>query len=351
MSDGFEFARGEFLSSHALSESEVRTHGCFGIFPVRRNINHEVGNEVARDLVERWDDAVKDTTTENFHGIENNISGCWDALILPEADPERLKYSAWFTHFFFLLDDKAEALTREMAHGKLNPEVAKIFSAEGRDDPKAPLENVLVPAIRDLLATDRAKGIPVLRSWVNWLLTVDSKGLNDFQTIQEYIDFRVINCGLLTYPPMIEYTMNLNLGYNEKQAVEELQILSVICIGLSNDYWSWPKEAADHAAGRSRLMNAVAMVMKEKGLSSEKAWWYVKDLTISYEEKLVQCRDHFLANNDVSDDLRKYIDAHLWMVAGNDLWGSTCPRYHPYLHVSRDAFGEKGSAQSVEDSS
>lgn len=44
-------------------------------------------------------------------------------------------------------------------------------------------------------------------------------------------------------------------------------------------------------------------------------------------------RDEFLSASVVFDDMRKYVNGYLWIVLGNELWQSTCPRYHPQLHV------------------
>lgn len=80
-------------------------------------------------------------------------------------------------------------------------EVDKIFSIE---DPSvelrvdmSPMEKLLTPFVKDFLAHDQARAIPVLRQWRYWLQNVDSKCVEDFRSIEEYISYRTINVGLL----------------------------------------------------------------------------------------------------------------------------------------------------------
>jgi hypothetical protein len=98
----------------------------------------------------------------------------------------------------------------------LNPEIAKILADEGKKDPETAAERLLVPAVRRLLDKDLIRGRRVLDAWQYWLLNVDAKGLDDFNALEDYEEFRIINCGLLyviVRPSYIQHSKALN-GYN-----------------------------------------------------------------------------------------------------------------------------------------
>lgn len=139
-----------------------------------------------------------------------------------------------------------------------------------------------------------------------------------------------------TFFLIAEYTMELDITPAERLSLKPLQDLSGLCQGLCNDYWSWPKERDAHVSGKSRLMNAVLIVMKQHKLPAHKALAFVRKLTLEKEQELINMRNELLAAGNVSKDMRMYIDAHLWMVGGNDLWEATCRRYNKHLYFDLD---------------
>ncbi|KAF4627540.1 hypothetical protein G7Y89_g10613 [Cudoniella acicularis] len=167
------------------------------------------------------------------------------------------------TEFSFLLDDKAEDLTREMAHTKLNPEIVKILADEGKMN----------------------------------------LSLEDFETLEGYEEFRIINCGLLPYSQIMEYTMELSLTDAERQDAKRLEWLVFKCIGVSDDLWSWPKEAQAYKKGK-RVMNAILLAMKLKNLTAYQAVVFIKKRVVQFQQELLVMRDEFLSALVVSGDMR-----------------------------------------------
>ena len=82
------------------------------------------------------------------------------------------------------------------AHTKLNVEVAAILDDAGEKEPTSSLGQLLVPAIRELLKVDRTRGIAVLQGWRYWALNSESKDLKEFDDLEDYMKFRIINVGL-----------------------------------------------------------------------------------------------------------------------------------------------------------
>jgi hypothetical protein len=93
-------------NSKPVPTCEHRKYGTFTNIPVRRNVTYKLGDLVADQLLEQWENTFGDGLTKTRHGNSNPIAGNWDGTIYPEAKPERLGYALWFTEFFFLIDGK-----------------------------------------------------------------------------------------------------------------------------------------------------------------------------------------------------------------------------------------------------
>ena len=69
-----------------------------------------------------------------------------------------------------------------------------------------------------------------------------------------------------TYSRIFELMMELNITSAERQSAKALQDLAVSSISLCNDRCHGQKEAAAHINGKSRLLNAVFILMKQHNL-------------------------------------------------------------------------------------
>lgn len=142
----------------------------------------------------------------------------------------------------------------------------------------------------------------------------------------------VADQGQRAYPAMAVYHMQLDIKPEQMDSLKQVFFLMEKAIIFTNDYWSWPKEAANSRRGSKRVMNAVLVVMRELQIDDcEDARKIVKEKAIGYEKELLRLRNQLFSPEyqpPLTSDMRSYVDAHLWMVSGNNLWSSTCPRYH-----------------------
>jgi len=101
-----------------------------------------------------------------------------------------------YVGYHFISHSRVILLNSDEAHTKLNVEVAAILDDAGEKEPTSSLGRLLVPAIRDLLKVDHARGVRVLQGWRYWALNSESKDLKDFDNLDDYMQFRIINVGL-----------------------------------------------------------------------------------------------------------------------------------------------------------
>lgn len=129
---------------------------------------------------------------------------------------------------------------------------------------------------------------------------------------------------------MIRYSMELDLSLAELQSVKDFQRAVWVSVTLSNDYWSWPKEVASANNCKHGIMNAVSILMRSQGLNETHARHAVKRLSIESEKNVSKLFVNFISKSSpkLSQPLKTFLQAHLWIIAGNSLWSSTCPRYN-----------------------
>lgn len=99
---------------------------------------------------------------------------------------------------------------------------------------------------------------------------------------------------------------------------------------LQNDIFSWDKERdAAKKYGHKEIVNAVWVLMGEHSISEEEAMSKLRDITKGYVADYVEITNRELGNEELSVDLRRYLQAVLWSLSGNAVWSITCPRYNP----------------------
>jgi hypothetical protein len=101
---------------------------------------------------------------------------------------------------------------------KLTSKLGEIFAIEDSctsDDPDAsPMEKLAVTFVKELLAFDRERAIPVINDWRYWLENADTKKVEDFDTIDEYIPYRIVNVGI-SYVSLNQLVISCMEGFHE----------------------------------------------------------------------------------------------------------------------------------------
>jgi hypothetical protein len=100
-----QFADEHYDHSRPVPNREMDEYKFITLIPVRRSNSWQCLDDVMNGLVHDWSITIgTHEYNPDYYGSENAISGCFDALTMPESKPERLKINLWFTQFVFLLD-------------------------------------------------------------------------------------------------------------------------------------------------------------------------------------------------------------------------------------------------------
>ena len=129
---------------------------------------------------------------------------------------------------------------------------------------------------------------------------------------------------------MVTFGMAITIPEKESKICAELSKSACIAAGLTNDLFSWDKEYdAATRNGDADVPNAIWVMMGEHSITAEEAKLlcrkHIKVAIADYIQVVKDSKD----NEQLSLDLRKYLEALQYSLSGNVVWSLRCPRYHP----------------------
>ena len=128
---------------------------------------------------------------------------------------------------------------------------------------------------------------------------------------------------------MVTFAMGLTIPEHEMETCSELTKPAFIVLALTNDIFSWEKEYQDaQACASDHVVNAIWVAMKEYSVSVDKAKEVCAQRVLEAAENYQRVVQEHLSNEALSVDLRRYLDALQYSLAGNAAWSMLCPRYH-----------------------
>ena len=128
---------------------------------------------------------------------------------------------------------------------------------------------------------------------------------------------------------VVTFGMGISIPEEEMDLCRRLTRPAWIASGLTNDYYSWEKECkASLEKGQVYTANAIWVLMREHSLTVDQAkdlcWQKIKGNVAEY----VRIVEENLNNENLSLDLRRYIDCMQYTLSGNVVWSKLCPRYN-----------------------
>ncbi|KAK2025341.1 geranylgeranyl pyrophosphate synthase [Colletotrichum zoysiae] len=322
--------------SKAIPADEARLTGCFTTLPIRIHPRDDIANAASQRFVEDWAREIGDGREKHTY-FSFSPAGNWSSLIYPEAIPERLGVLAYLSDLGLIHDDAGEGLTIEEAqaehdelHAALNPNDNRCL-APGSKAMKT--KKLVSQCILECIKLDRELGLNMLAAFRDvWLAISEKNSDKEAQTIDEYLQYRSDNGGMLVFWPMLQFSLGISLSEAENELVQPIIDAATEGLLLANDYFSWEREYRELASGRSkRIVSAVELFARTKGLSIEAAKDVVKDRIISAELDFCQRRDDlYRVLPDISLELKRWIDCAGLAVSGNHYWCSVCPRQNAW---------------------
>ncbi|KAF5122666.1 Terpene cyclase ATR13 [Metarhizium anisopliae] len=156
----------------------------------------------------------------------------------------------------------------------------------------------------------------------SYLATFDSQD-DDFDHMEEYMPYRIGNCGYWISSYFIRWGMGMTLSAADYESIRQYDIAMGNVLGLTNDYFSWNVEKDQPT---DRIRNAVRVLMKQYKVTWKAAKDMLLGMIIEEEARAARLKERRLMQ-PVSEEIATYFEAIELYVGGSCYWHATAPRY------------------------
>ncbi|KAE8353104.1 terpenoid synthase [Aspergillus coremiiformis] len=328
-SDSFSFLRPERIAFHAFQHANYITPPSVGVpwptsFPSSLQSKYwveveETARAFTQEIVERRSE-VKDAKYLDAI-IEAAVSMVVNTV--PMGNLTRTKILAKLYVFFFLSDDVVESRNRVTGI----PSNDELQNGQG---PEYTVYDMLAPAV---LSEDAVQGKRLLSSVVAWVSAMKESAPERFLTLEDYLTYRVADFGTGAIFRSVEFACHVSLSEADIQAIAHLQSLCEKHFLLTNDLYSYAKEAIAEQKHGDPVLNVVRVVQHLMNTSVTAAKAIVRQIIWDVEHQMHHEYAH-LAQNASKSQLT-YVQGLIVAVAGNMFFSATCARYAQAVAESR----------------
>ncbi|KAK2872114.1 hypothetical protein FQN49_002557 [Arthroderma sp. PD_2] len=168
-------------------------------------------------------------------------------------------------------------------------------------------QGVLAGLLRRAIDMDPVQAPLMIEMLKNYLKTFDNCN-DDFETMEEYMPYRIPNCGYCKA---------------DYESIKEYDVAMGNVLGLTNDYFSWNVEKDQPT---DRIRNGVRVLMREHGVPATTAKAMLLGIIVEEECRAARLKEQRL-EKPVSKEILQYLDAIELYVGGSCYWHATAPRY------------------------
>ncbi|GAB1315557.1 geranylgeranyl pyrophosphate synthetase [Madurella fahalii] len=321
-------------TSDVLDIGEFNTHGFCPQYPLRRHRYESLANAGCHEARQDWTRYIR--PAEAF-GNCNPVNGNFAALVLPLTLPERLSLVAYILEYAFLHDNVVETVTPVTSTS--NSDEFRLGEAERTQrNVQTGRKQIQAKMMLQLLRTDKACAERVIKVWKIMLATTLKHKSDSFSSLEEYLDYRIIDTGAPFVESVMLFGMGMTLTTEEDNHLAEVVRPCYASLALANDYFSFDREWEEVQNGGPAPTNAVWLCMRWHSVNVQTAKKLVRAAANRYEARFLELCEGFRRGNPIcSEKLDRYLRGLTYQVSGNVVWSLTCPRYHPEFRYDPNA--------------
>ncbi|KAJ5789033.1 uncharacterized protein N7518_006044 [Penicillium psychrosexuale] len=279
-----------------------------------RKIDEEASEEGTR---ERRRAVIRHT---NPYGNPFTICHC-------SAFPDRLVLLSTLVEVMWIHDDGTEEMDHISACRE-HDELAKVLQID--IDPSIfeagnVRQKALAVVLRKAIDIDPKQAPDMIEMLRKYLATFDNIG-GDFTRMEEYMPYRISNCGYWMSSYFIRWGMDMTLSEEDYASIEQFDIAMGNVLGLTNDYFSWNIEKDQET---DRVRNGVVVLMKEYHTTADAAKMMLLGVIVEQESLAAKLKEERL-KKPASKEILQYFEAIELYVGGSCYWHSTAPRYQVF---------------------
>ncbi|KAB8225730.1 isoprenoid synthase domain-containing protein [Aspergillus novoparasiticus] len=257
--------------------------------------------------------------------IEATIDGAVSLLVnvVPMGNLTRMKALAKLYVFFFLSDDLVDSGNR----------VTVVPSHAERKEEQGPEYTIYNMLAKEILSEDFVQGKKLLESVLSWISTTQCTPPKAFPTLEDYMAYRAGDVGADSIFRSMEFACDITLSDTDVEAVEHFRSLCEKHFLLTNDLYSYAKEAIAEQEHGVSVLNAVRVVQRLMNTSEDSAKAIVRQVIWDVERQMNEEYERLLQDAPKSQLI--YAQGLIVCVAGNMFFSATCARYARVVEGSR----------------
>ncbi|CDM38337.1 Terpenoid synthase [Penicillium roqueforti FM164] len=186
-------------------------------------------------------------------------------------------------------------------------------------------QKALAVVLRKAIDIDPKQAPDMIEMLRKYLATFDNIG-GDFTRMEEYMPYRISNCGYWMSSYFIRWGMDMTLSEEDYASIEQFDIAMGNVLGLTNDYFSWNIEKDQET---DRVRNGVVVLMKEYHTTADAAKMILLGVIVEQESLAAKLKEERL-KKPASKEILQYFEAIELYVGGSCYWHSTAPRYQVF---------------------
>ncbi|KAI6777686.1 isoprenoid synthase domain-containing protein [Emericellopsis cladophorae] len=187
-----------------------------------------------------------------------------------------------------------------------------------RKDVQSGQKQIQAKMMLQLSSTDPASAKRVMDVWKTMLSTTLRHKTNDFGSLDEYLDFRIVDTGAPFVAAVMLFGMGMVLTDKEHD-----EFASVVRPCFASE-WDEAQEP-----GAPKPVNAVWLYMQWQGVDIASAKLLVLEAASHHEKQFLSLCDEFRRKfAPVSETADRYLRGLSYQISGNVIWSLNCPRYH-----------------------
>ncbi|RDW81746.1 bifunctional terpene synthase/polyprenyl synthetase family protein [Aspergillus mulundensis] len=309
----------------------------FWDLPIHVSHHNETSQKACADFLLKWTEALNadglGVKGFEFHGSANNLCN-FNSCAFPETLPERMVLLTEVSDFGFFWDDITDALSPEQSK-EITQDLAVVLLAElklgQRLEPKLEISKLVIGMLREILDQDRELGLRMVDGWKGHLEGTSKSTHNDM-SFEQYKWHRLGEVGAVWGIELGCWGADVRVSQEAKDSVRSWLNPGLLSVMLTNDYYSFNKEVAEHerAGTLDRMQNALGLLMREYGYSEEEARSIVIQ-EIKNGERDMMKEYHLWEETEgwkpENYELRRYIAVAFFMIGGSSFWISHSLRY------------------------
>ncbi|KAK4449781.1 isoprenoid synthase domain-containing protein [Podospora aff. communis PSN243] len=319
-------------------------------YPLRRHRFESLANRGCHEARQDWMRYIGPIDQDQFGGC-NPRNGNFTALVLPLVRAERLKTVAYVLEYAFLHDNVVETVVS--CPGAADGDAFRLGDDElGKKNAGVGRKQMQAKMMVQLMRIDAICAKRVLDVWKTMLLTTLKHKSDSFESLDEYLDYRITDTGAPFVESVMLWGMGMTLTKEENMAVADVIRPCFASLALANDYFSFDREWEEAQNGGPKPTNAVWLHMQWHGVDVSTAKRMVRGACNRFEAEFVERSKAFQQTNPLgsSEKTQRYLRGLTYQVSGNVVWSLNCPRYHPEFRYDANVGVEDVLSATLRDS-